>query len=126
MFSKEEWDYNYFSESNQDLSGNDTWSGGPFEHKSFRLKSSFNPVGPFQLELMFCSVEQDLNMQKYRDFRKKKLTKEEYKTIRSLGNNKDIVIKPADKGSAIVILDKLLYINEGQKWLNNTQILWWN
>ena len=36
-------------------------------------------------------------------------------------NNKDIVIKPAEEGSAIVILDKLSYINEGRKQLNNTQ-----
>ena len=37
--------------------------------------------------------------------KKKNLTKEEYKAIRSLNKNKDIVIKPADKGSAMVILD---------------------
>ena len=40
--------------------------------------------------------------------------------IRSLRNKKEIIIKPADKGSAIVILDKSSYINEGQKQLNNT------
>ena len=62
-----------------------------------------------------------MQRQKYRELKKKNLTKEEYKAIRSLKNNKDIVIKPADKGSAIVILDKLSYINEGEKQLNNTQ-----
>ena len=36
-------------------------------------------------------------------------------------NNKVIIIKPADKGSAIVILDKSSYTNEGQRELNNTQ-----
>ena len=36
-------------------------------------------------------------------------------------SHKDIIIKPADKGSAIVILEKLLYISEGQMQLNNTQ-----
>ena len=35
--------------------------------------------------------------------------------------NKDIIIKPADKGSAIVILDKKWYINKGQKQLHNAQ-----
>ena len=30
-------------------------------------------------------------------------------------------MKPADKGSAVVILDKLSYINEGQKQFQNTQ-----
>ena len=52
---------------------------------------------------------------------KKNLTKEEYKAVRSLNNNKDIIIKPADKGSAIVILNKQSYINEGQRQLHNTQ-----
>ena len=67
---------------------------------------------------MFCSIQQD---KKYRESREKHLTKEEYKAIRSLRSNKDIVIKPADKGSAIVIMDKLSYINEGQKQPHNTQ-----
>ena len=110
-----------FSESNQDPPGNDTQSGGPFEHTSFKLKSSFKPKGPFQLVSMFCSVEQNLHRQKYREPRKINLTKEKYKAIRSLRNNKDMVIKPADKGSAIAILDKLSYIHEGQKQLNSTQ-----
>ena len=112
-FLKEQQNYNYFfSESNQDQPRNDTLSESPFEHKSFKLKSSFNSVGPFQLESMFCSIEQDLQ---------KNLTKEEYKAVRSLRNNKNIIIKPVDKGSAIFTLDKLSYIYEGQKQLNNAQ-----
>ena len=67
---------------------------------------------------MFHSLEQDLHMQKYKEPRKKNLTKEEYKAIKSLKNNKDI-IKPADKGSAVVVLDKESYINEGQRQLND-------
>ena len=56
----------FFSESNQDPQRNDTQSGGPFEHRSFKLKSSFNLIGPFQSESMFCSIEQDSHRQKYR------------------------------------------------------------
>ena len=51
----------------------------------------------------------------------KNLTKEEYKAIRSLNKNKDIVIKATDKRSEIVILDRQSYINEGQRQLHNTQ-----
>ena len=36
-------------------------------------------------------------------------------------NNQDIIIKPANKGSAIVILDKQSYINEGQRQLHDTK-----
>ena len=70
---------------------------------------------------MFCSIEQDLHKQKYREPQKENLTKEEYPAIRSLKNSNEIIIKPADKGSAIVIIDKISYIN-GQKQLNNTQL----
>ena len=68
---------------------------------------------------MFHSIEQDLHRLEYRQPRKKNLSKGEYKSIKSLRNNPDIIIKPADKGSAIVILDKQYYINEGERQLHN-------
>ena len=70
---------------------------------------------------MFYSIEQDLHRLKYREPRNKNLTKDEYKAIKSLKNNQDMIIKPADKGSAIVILDKQSYINEGQRQLHDTK-----
>ena len=120
MFSKEKLNL-FFSRSNQDPPERNTQSGIPFEHKSFKLKSAFNPVGPFQLETMFHSIEQDLHMQKYREPRKKNLTKEGYKAIKFLRTNADINIKPADKSIVIVILDKQSYINEGERQLHNNQ-----
>ena len=106
--------HSFFSSSNQDLTERHTQSGVPFEHKSFKLKSSFNPVGPFQLESIFYSIKQDLHRQRYRHPKKKNLKKEEFKAIRSLNKDKDIIIKPTDKGSAIVILNKQSYIDEKQ------------
>ena len=70
---------------------------------------------------MFYSIEQDLHRQKYREPRNKNLTEEEYKTVKSLKNDQDIIIKPADKGSAIVMLNKQSYINEGQRQLHDTK-----
>ena len=111
----------FFQGSNEDPEDKNTQSGVPFEHKSLKLKFTFNPVGPFQLETMFYSIEQDLHRIKYRQPRKKNLTKEEYQSIKSLRNHPDIIIKPADKGSAIVILDKHNYIAEGERQLQNEQ-----
>ena len=69
----------FFSGSNQYPTEDSIQSGGPFEHKSFKLRSSSNPVGPFQLESMFYSIEQDLHRLKYREPRNKNLAKDEYK-----------------------------------------------
>ena len=111
----------FFQGSNEDSKVRDTQSGVPFEHKSLKPKSTFNPVGPFQLETMFYSIEQDLHRLKYRQPRKKNLNKVEYQSIKSLRNNPDIIIKPADKGSAIVILNKDNYIAEGERQLQDEQ-----
>ena len=118
MFSKEKQDWACFSQSLIRTQKNRT----PNQvFQSFKLKSTFNPVGQFQLETMFHWIEQDLHRLKYRQPRKKNLSKEENKSIKSLRNNSDIIIKPADKGSAIVILDKQYYINEGERQLHNNQ-----
>lgn len=49
----------------------------------------------------------------------KNLDLKEYKEIDSLQNNKNIVIKKADKGSAVVIMQRAHYITEGYRQLNN-------
>ncbi|XP_061749458.1 uncharacterized protein LOC133548063 [Nerophis ophidion] len=48
------------------------------------------------------------------------LTREEIEALYSLKINKHIVIKPADKGSAVVILDRSQYIWEGSRQLGDT------
>ena len=48
-------------------------------------------------------------------------TREEQKAIDSLLNNPDIVIKPADKGSAIVVMNLRDYIAEGESQLQNPE-----
>ena len=50
---------------------------------------------------------------------KKNLKKEEYQAVRELYNNNDIVIKTADKGGSIVIIDATDNIAEAERQLNN-------
>ena len=48
------------------------------------------------------------------------ITEQEYTALRHLRNYKHIVIKPADKGSKIVILDTQQYLLEAHRQLGNT------
>ena len=47
------------------------------------------------------------------------LTDRETESIKKIRENVDIIIKPADKGSATVIMDKQNYINEGYRQLGD-------
>ena len=49
------------------------------------------------------------------------LSKVELQTIKTLKNNPDIIIKPADKGSATVFMSRDCYIREAKRQLNNTK-----
>ena len=47
------------------------------------------------------------------------LTASQFKALRHLSKNKDIVIQKADKGNTIVILDKISYISATEETLND-------
>lgn len=47
------------------------------------------------------------------------LTKDETQALYQLQHNKNIVIKPADKWSAVVIMDREAYITEATRQLND-------
>ena len=51
---------------------------------------------------------------------KRNLKKEEWTATSTLRNNRDIVIKPADKGGNIVIINKQDYIQEGLRQLSDS------
>ena len=48
------------------------------------------------------------------------ISKAERLAIKNLTNNNQIIIKPADKGSAVVIMNRKDYITEGYKQLSDT------
>ncbi|XP_071155741.1 uncharacterized protein [Mytilus edulis] len=47
------------------------------------------------------------------------LSSEENEAVRKLKNRDDIIIKPADKGSAVVVMDKCDYIQEAERQLSD-------
>ena len=50
------------------------------------------------------------------------ISREEQKALENLRNYDDIVIKQADKGSAVVILDKGKYVAEAMRQLNDSEV----
>lgn len=50
---------------------------------------------------------------------KPNLTKDEYLALKELRQNKEIIIKPADKGSAVVVMEREHYLWEGYRQLND-------
>ena len=94
----------------------------PFKHYKFKQKSTWNPIGPRVLENFAFLNEEELRKQKVFAPQNKNLSKERYKAIKDLACNKEIVIKPADKGGAIVILDKKDYLAEGYKQLSDPKV----
>ena len=52
-------------------------------------------------------------------YHKNNLKNGEIKALKNIRQNSDIIIKPADKGSATVIMDKQNYINEGYRQLGD-------
>ena len=74
------------------------------------------------LDLYIAAVQRDI-MREYRSHggKRNNLTKSEKESLKSLGARKDITIKPADKGGAIVILSTDDYIREGHRQLKDSR-----
>jgi hypothetical protein len=93
----------------------------PFKHRKFKRPArGQGPPGPLNLEAMILSNERDLNNRNENvHLTRRNLTPGETLALKNLSKNDKIVIKPSDKGSATVILNRLDYLAEG---CNNFQM----
>ena len=90
------------------------------EHRDFRNKSKWAPRGPPSLEAYITSNE--LGLQYYKHFPRGKdnlLPKERQALCQLKTISQSVIIKQADKGSAVVLQDRRDYINEGFRQLND-------
>ena len=73
----------------------------PFEVSTYKLKSTWNPpkVSP-ALELFLSKVKENIFLVLPGHPEKFNLNREEYLSMRSLQNDRSVIIKPPDKGSA--------------------------
>ena len=91
----------------------------PFSHPDLKLPSTFSPQMPSNLEHINYLILQDLLTFKPKRC-KHNLTSNQLSRLFNLSENEHIIFKKADKGSNIVIWDKVLYKEEAHRQLKNT------
>ena len=93
---------------------------GPFSHPDFTPPSSFMlENSPYTIEAFVSVNELQLTRTATHSPVRQNITQEEHQALLDLQNNKSIVIRKADKGSAIVIQDIEDYRAEGCKQLSD-------
>ena len=100
-------------------------SENDFSYNPFKKKSNFNPPkGDAAIELYLSSIEGELMTLAMKKENKKydNLAREERDALYNLMNDTSIIIKAADKGSAIVVWDKEDYMKDAHSQLLDTQV----
>ena len=92
---------------------------GPFCDTQFKEPSKWKPPPVTSLEVFSRQNEIGLLQNKVPPSKFDNLTRDEKKTLKSLSLNKAIVIKNADKGGAVVVLNTTDYIKEGLRQLSD-------
>ena len=93
------------------------------EVPAFRTKSTWNPPkGHPNLEVFLSEVEKELLSCTSKNLGYSNLSTEEWKAMRSLADDRSIVIKKADKGSSVVVWDRNDYVMEAEKQLSDANV----
>ena len=93
------------------------------EKPTFKVPSSWTPSIIFmQLELYLSEIEDKLININESGESYQNLSKDEREALKSLMNDNEIIIKPADKGSAVVIWSKHDYLLEASNQLSDTNV----
>ena len=93
------------------------------EVPAFRTKSTWNPPkGHPNLEVFLSEVEKELFSCTSKKLGYSNLSTEEWKAMRSLADDRSIVIKKTDKGSSVVVWDRNDYVMEAEKQLSDANV----
>ena len=91
-----------------------------FDNRQFHNPSKFNPRGPGALEAFICSNDTHNSLPTRYKRPRDNLTQSERKALKELKALSDrVIIKPADKGSAVVLMDREDYLKEGIRQLSD-------
>ena len=89
----------------------------------FSAKSTWNPSkGHPNIEVFLSQIELELFQIPDKCLPYSNLTKEEWLSVRSLADDRSIVIKKADKGSCIVVWDSGEYLLEAEQQLGDRSV----
>ena len=92
----------------------------PEKYPEFVEKSDWQPPEQGRdLETFIRSVESDIVKHKLPISKHDNLKPSERSALHSLQKREDIIIKPADKGSAVVVMDREHYFSEAKRQLND-------
>ena len=95
----------------------------PFSYDKFRFKSTFNQRNKDTIiETYLSSLEERLLDIDISSKRFNNLTKEERNALYNLRDDPTIIIKGADKGSAVVVWDRDDYLKEAPKQLEDKDV----
>ena len=90
-------------------------------HKSFKNKSLWKPNPPNKTLYTFKrAFKMNLFVSEIKVNFKNKITKEEWKGIKELKDNPEIVIKKADKSLAVLVMNTTGYLKEGYRHLSDS------
>ena len=90
---------------------------------AFNPKSTWKPPNSSpRLELFLSQVEKDLFEMSKTTLGYSNFSKEEWQSLRSSADDRNIVIKKSDEGSYVMVWDRNDYIAEGGKQLNNKSV----
>ena len=91
----------------------------PFKHQKFKNPSLWVPPPISNLEHFITKNHLDLSDTKLPKTKYNNISREEREAIKSLSKDSSIVIKQADKGGAVVIMNRTDYIKEGLRQLSD-------
>ena len=111
----------YFSENNENNNPETKNLYEPYGHHELKLPSTFSPPMPSNLESIYYRIIKTILEHKITKVKIRNLTNSEYEALGHLKTNENIVIKKADKGSNIVIMDRDIYVKEGQRQLGDSK-----
>ena len=109
----------FFSENPSDSDDPNELDNDPIL-KRFKHPSKWKPpIKTNTIESFITGIRSDLLRFKPKRKHRYNLKKEEYSGLKELQDNKEIVIKKADKGSAVVVMNRKDYIREGYRQLSD-------